>query len=249
MQVRLAFAVAAHLEPDILLIDEVLAVGDHAFQRKSLGRMGEVAREGRTVVFVSHNMATIRALCRRGILLDGGRVLYDGAVDDTVSHYLGELESVMATEIPERTDRRGWEVVRLTSANVTGPAGDGVLTTGARAVFTLSVDAALASTYCVFSIHDDLGQPVAEFRSSVDSPEDVDDPADKTRFVCTIDELPLLPGRYRVDVEVWAQGHLQDALDGALIFHVQPGLLAGRPVADGGQGGVVIRHRWTRPGG
>ena len=72
MSVRLAFAVAAHLEPDILLVDEVLAVGDAAFQRKSLGKMNEVARDGRTVIFVSHNLAIIQALCRRAVLLERG---------------------------------------------------------------------------------------------------------------------------------------------------------------------------------
>ena len=74
MYVRLAFAVAAHLEPEILLVDEVLAVGDVAFQRKCLGKMSEVAPSGRTVVFVSHNMALIQSLCRRGIYLEHGSV-------------------------------------------------------------------------------------------------------------------------------------------------------------------------------
>src|ERR1700759_5689174 len=82
MQVRLAFAVAAHLEPEILLVDEVLAVGDIAFQRKCLGRMGEVARAVRTVLFVSHNMAVIQALCQRGILLDRGKLRFDGSIED-----------------------------------------------------------------------------------------------------------------------------------------------------------------------
>jgi len=79
MSVRLAFAVAAHLEPEILLVDEVLAVGDASFQRKSLGKMNEVAKEGRTVVFVSHNLAIIQALCTRGILLERGEVVRAGA--------------------------------------------------------------------------------------------------------------------------------------------------------------------------
>ena len=80
MSVRLAFAVAAHLEPEILLVDEVLAVGDAAFQRKWLGKMGEVARQGRTVIFVSHNLAVIQALCARGVLLERGRVVTDAPV-------------------------------------------------------------------------------------------------------------------------------------------------------------------------
>ena len=84
MYVRLGFAVAAHLEPDILIVDEVLAVGDAEFQKRCLGRMGEVAREGRTVLFVSHNMQAVRRLCDRGILLQGGRVVEDGSAEQVI---------------------------------------------------------------------------------------------------------------------------------------------------------------------
>jgi lipopolysaccharide transport system ATP-binding protein len=87
MQVRLAFAVAAHLEPEILIIDEVLAVGDAEFQRKCLGKMQDVAKGGRTVVFVSHNMAAVEALCRRGIEVKNGCAVKDGDIADVLSHY------------------------------------------------------------------------------------------------------------------------------------------------------------------
>jgi lipopolysaccharide transport system ATP-binding protein len=89
MYVRLAFAVAAHLETEILLVDEVLAVGDAEFQRKCLDKMQTVVREGRTVLFVSHNMAAVKSLCQRAVLLDGGRVARDGPVDEVVDAYLG----------------------------------------------------------------------------------------------------------------------------------------------------------------
>lgn len=88
MRVRLAFSVAAHLEPEILLVDEVLAVGDIAFQKKSISRMEQVANEGRTVLFVSHNLVAVRALCKRGIFLERGRVSYIGDVEDAVKTYL-----------------------------------------------------------------------------------------------------------------------------------------------------------------
>ena len=88
MRVRLGFAVAAHLEPDILIVDEVLAVGDAEFQKKCLGRMRNVAGEGRTVLFVSHNMAAINRLCSRTILLSEGRIIVDGATSEVVKHYL-----------------------------------------------------------------------------------------------------------------------------------------------------------------
>ena len=88
MYVRLAFSVAAHLNPDILIVDEVLAVGDAAFQKKCLGKMDAVASTGRTVLFVSHNLATINRMCKSALLLDGGRVAHEGATVDVVNHYL-----------------------------------------------------------------------------------------------------------------------------------------------------------------
>ena len=96
MQVRLAFAVAAHLQPEILLIDEVLAVGDAEFQKKCLGKMEDVTKEGRTVVFVSHNMAAVRSLCPRALVLDHGQLVFGGPTEDAVQHYLGQSTTAEA---------------------------------------------------------------------------------------------------------------------------------------------------------
>jgi lipopolysaccharide transport system ATP-binding protein len=90
MLVRLGFAVAAHLEPEILIVDEVLAVGDAEFQKKCMGKMGDVAREGRTVLFVSHNMTAIRSLCARTVLLDQGRIVVDDTSERAIGHYLSQ---------------------------------------------------------------------------------------------------------------------------------------------------------------
>jgi len=92
MYVRLAFAVAAHLEPEILLVDEVLAVGDAEFQKKCLGKMGEVAKEGRTVLFVSHNMASIMQLCSKGLLVESGKIRAIGTADEVVRKYLAGID-------------------------------------------------------------------------------------------------------------------------------------------------------------
>jgi lipopolysaccharide transport system ATP-binding protein len=100
MYLRLAFAVAAHLEPEILIVDEVLAVGDLAFQKKCLGKMEEVANEGRTVLFVSHDMTAINTLCGRAILLEGGRIATSGPTRDVVAQYLDRARA------PERTTAR-----------------------------------------------------------------------------------------------------------------------------------------------
>jgi lipopolysaccharide transport system ATP-binding protein len=108
MAVRLAFAVAAHLEPEILLVDEVLAVGDDEFQKKCLGKMGDVAREGRTVLFVSHNMPAIRNLCKRAVLLDEGKIVADATSEEAVNCYLSqktiEKSFVTAGEIEARME-------------------------------------------------------------------------------------------------------------------------------------------------
>jgi lipopolysaccharide transport system ATP-binding protein len=94
MQVRLAFAVAAHLQPEILLVDEVLAVGDVEFQQKCLGKMQDVTRAGRTVIFVSHNLAAVRTLCPRALVLEGGQLVFDGDTPSAIERYLGHLDRV-----------------------------------------------------------------------------------------------------------------------------------------------------------
>ena len=107
MQLRLAFAVAAHLEPDILVVDEVLAVGDHAFQQKCLGKMENVAGQGRTVLYVSHRLDTVAALCSRCILLENGRISTDGDTRAVIDTYYASLTEAETPTLGERTDREG----------------------------------------------------------------------------------------------------------------------------------------------
>lgn len=130
MYVRLAFAVAAHLEPEILFVDEVLAVGDANFQKKCLGKMGDVSRQGRTIVFVSHNMTALRRLCTRAIWLDGGSVIKTSEAGDVIDHYLQKnatdiRESVWENEATAPGDNR----VRLRSVRVIPEGGPDDLVT------------------------------------------------------------------------------------------------------------------------
>jgi lipopolysaccharide transport system ATP-binding protein len=115
MYVRLAFAVAAHLEPEILLVDEVLAVGDAAFQKRCLGKMGDVAREGRTVLFVSHNMVALQSLCKRAIWLDGGKLIEEGPAAQVVGRYLSaSLSHSQASQVwNDPATAPGNEFIRL----------------------------------------------------------------------------------------------------------------------------------------
>jgi lipopolysaccharide transport system ATP-binding protein len=127
MYVRLAFAVAAHLEPEILLVDEVLAVGDAEFQKKCMGKMGSVAKEGRTVLFVSHNLQAVESLCQKGICLTQGQVSFEGRAFDAVAHYLKSQNFDQVHErgletLPRRTDEG--TALRLTRIGVRFPDGD-----------------------------------------------------------------------------------------------------------------------------
>lgn len=120
MTVRLAFAVASHLEPEILIVDEVLAVGDMAFQKKCLGKMERVASEGRTVLFVSHNMAVVRQLCSRGILLKDGRITEDGEIEKVVGSYLQEISTDRAEFIYEPDESKKASILRVSLFNEQG---------------------------------------------------------------------------------------------------------------------------------
>src|SRR5947208_2515452 len=129
MYVRLAFAVASHLEPEILIVDEVLAVGDAQFQQKCLGKMGQVSRSGRTVLFVSHNMTAVKALCTRAVLLEKGRLALDGDVDEVVNRYLSAGTDMAATGVipedaPRHSDAPGEALFR--SVRVTDLGGEPV---------------------------------------------------------------------------------------------------------------------------
>ncbi|HEX5942229.1 MAG TPA: polysaccharide ABC transporter ATP-binding protein, partial [Anaerolineales bacterium] len=196
MYVRLAFSVAAHLEPEILLVDEVLAVGDTAFQRKCLGKMDDVAQQGRTVLFVSHNMGLLQQLCERGIFLQHGTVHTDGTITEAVDAYLHTLEQAKSQDLSKRTDRKGVGQARLVNAEVSANdnGSPSILKTGQPARFVFSVNAFVPGIACNFFIYDSIGQPVTSFYSRVRGPEDSFDPEAGLKFVCNLDELLLLPG-------------------------------------------------------
>ena len=251
MYVRLAFSVAAHLEPEILLVDEVLAVGDLAFQRKCLGKMDDVSKQGRTVLFVSHNMSLMQTLCQRGIFLDGGRMVADGSIGQVVDAYLSTLEKMQSEDLVERIDRRGQGQTKLVGVEVSSISYNGsnttVLKTGQSARFTFQVSDPVPGMACTFSVYDHIGQPVSIFRSRDRSPDD-DYSIDKDlKFICDIDELLLLPGRYRVDVSIIGDNRIQDFVEAAAFFDVGDGQIDGRPIRPDKKFRVSIPHRWILP--
>jgi lipopolysaccharide transport system ATP-binding protein len=252
MSVRLAFAVAAHLETEILLVDEVLAVGDAAFQRKSFAKMGEVAMEGRTVLFVSHNLATIRSLCERGVLLERGEVVADGPVTEAIDRYLRALERKVGEDLSLREDRdaRGWDETRIKRVEVRDASGhSGVVVGGRPVMIVVHVTEVLPKMECRLTIVNSLGQPVATLDSDLFGPSDVRREDLGSRIECEIEALPLVPGRYGIDVRLAGRRRLQDGLRAAAFFDVEPGVIDGRPMpaAHTKKGDVVLRHVWRLP--
>ena len=252
MSVRLAFAVAAHLEPEILLVDEVLAVGDAAFQRKSLGKMGEVAEQGRTVIFVSHNLAVIQALCQRAVLLERGIAVADAPVTEAIAQYLRALERAASEDLVERLDRdsRSWDETRVRRIEIRDAAGvhRDIVVGGQPASVLVEVTRVLPMMECRLTIVNNLGQPIATLDSEISAPNDVRDPGLGPHIECDIASLPLLPGRYRIDIVLKARRQVQDGLQAAAYFDVEPGVLLGRPMpATGVDGDFMLQHQWRLP--
>jgi lipopolysaccharide transport system ATP-binding protein len=251
MFVRLAFAVAAHLNPEILIVDEVLAVGDADFQRRCLGKMEDVAGQGRTVLFVSHNMAVMQKLCSRGIMLQNGRVTADGNINEVVRGYLKMLEIASHEDIATRTDRRGDGRVRLSGLRISGRDDKAtlLLATGSPAKFDFEFSNLLPGMACIVMLYDEDGHIIMGFNNQVPCESDVAEPGGLPRFTLEIPELPLLPGRYRLDVRVRTEKDVHDYLEGATVFEVTHGTMRGRPVTKHcTYGSVFIPHRWITSG-
>ncbi|RWE00116.1 ABC transporter ATP-binding protein [Mesorhizobium sp.] len=242
MYLRLAFAVAAHVEPDILVVDEVLAVGDAAFQKKCIGKVGQIARTGRTVVFVSHQLSVVQKLCNRAILIGDGTIKADGPTAKVIETYLGMITNQAVEDLAIRAVRSGRGQVRLTAIEIEGDAG--ALTSGQRAWFRFRAAGDQSLVDCSFTIYDEFGVAVTSFDSAVHS----DGELVGDSFVCEFQSFLLRPGRYRINAALTSrEGVLEDHVEGAATFDVQSGVLGGRLVnAEPGYGSMTMPHHWTR---
>jgi lipopolysaccharide transport system ATP-binding protein len=226
MRVRLGFAVAAHLDPEILVIDEVLAVGDAEFQRKCLGRMNTVASEGRTVLFVSHQMEAIQSLCTRAIWLESGQMKLDGPASEVVSSYLASTAQATVSGIGSREDRSGKGNLRITDLTIGDDAGRPP-STGRPATIVFSITAkepvqVQEKIVARFSIRDNMDRIVALLTNESPGQElTFDGSTGEAR--CTIPKLALMSGEYTADVSLWSNGYLEDKVNRALGFTVMAG--------------------------
>lgn len=219
MYVRLAFSVAAHLETEILAIDEVLAVGDAEFRNKSLAKMRDVAKDGRTVLYVSHQMATVTALCTSAIYLAGGKLVHSGTVDDVLALYRDSFETVAETTAVAAR-RPGTGELRATDVRV----ADTVFTSADDKVIEIDVPANPDSIGLYFlscHINDANGVIITKCDSRL--VEAWFDPDHEQQIQLTISGIWFAPGRYTVDVFVCRMGIL-DAWEGAASFEILPEL-------------------------
>ena len=226
MYLRLAFAVAAHLEPEILIVDEVLAVGDATFQKKSLGKMGDVARAGRTVLFVSHNMGAIRSLCRRAIWLEKGQIAADGPTLEIVDHYLQTTLDLANQQIDLSAARRSWGLgsrFRLLGIEFNGGAAikhgdplDVAITYAASSAVegvSLGFGFATLDGVRIMSVDSDLEQPTRAVPQGTHG-----------RVTAHFDRLLLQPGHYALDVGVRSgDSNALDYIPGCAQIEVLPG--------------------------
>ena len=202
MYVRLAFAVAAHLEPEILIVDEVLAVGDAQFQNKCMGKMGDVTQTGRTVLFVSHNLSAVRKLCKNGVYLRGGKLAFEGPVETACERYLADTRDIVE-RIPlgDRTDRKGTRRAKFTAFHVEDASGavPRHLRPGEDYTFVMEYENVgrkdLTNIVASIAITDDYNQIVFLVRSTF-SNQNLSLNNNAGRIECRIKDFNLAQGTY-----------------------------------------------------
>ena len=227
MYTRLAFAVAAHLEPEILMVDEVLAVGDAAFQKKCLGKMGEVAQEGRTVFFVSHNMAAIENLCQHGMLLKQGRIDFIGSQAQAIARYLANDEQ-MSNDLQQRTDRVGSGTLRVVNIQFRDMLGAEIdtLTSGQDVDVCLYYETleSFRGLGIIVSIvfKNALGTPLFLQHNRMTGDLWSDIPR-RGVFICRLKRVPLPSTAYHVEYSVLQHGDYLDRMENAIDIAVVDG--------------------------
>jgi len=255
MYVRLAFSIAAHLDPEILVVDEVLAVGDVAFQKKCLGKMAEACSRQRTVLFVSHNLAAVEALCNRGVVLQQGRVVFEGATKDAIQYYLtnvsgeGSLSGNYIADLsnaPGRSPKYRPHLKRLELYTEEGRPLTGELPVGAplKAVITFQLDEPCTSFDASIAFDTTSGQRICTAHSAYEPGRLHEQRVGEQVFTCEIPSLPLLPGEYRIGVGLDVGSQEVDWVDDAVRVSVIKSDFYGTGVVPT-RGTFLLQNRWT----
>lgn len=256
MKVRLAFSVAAHLEPEILLVDEVLAVGDARFQRKCLGKMGDVAEEGRTVVLISHDMGAISSLCSRAVLLQEGEVSGVGSATAMIEQYLSDQVAFAEEESPGvRVDhgvlaaknQEDFSFERIEVSNPQSPQLGPRTNDPLVFRFEYASRLDLESPGFMVRIKDTYGHELIRVSTMPISGYPIDQLHPRGRVELWVESIPFVSGDYFADVYlIHEQLGGVVVLDNVLTFHVQPKqVYDGKVVMDRSRGLIVAKHRWS----
>jgi len=247
MTTRLAFAVAAHLDPEILVIDEVLAVGDAAFQKKCLGRMGEIARQGRTVLFVSHNMAAVTSLCSRGLYLERGQVKAEGPIHEIAATYLNDALPQGGKSTFRRGEPRGSGKLRFTDLEIRSGEVTGAAVCGAGLQFRVSYAAEqdqIAARFFLY-IYDNQQIRLLALDSITDSTMPQFVPRTGTIGLEIPADFSLPPGRYSVELAAHIYEEAADHIPGAMEFEVRDGDFFGNGRKPHDPAAFLIKPKWT----
>ncbi|HEX9366343.1 MAG TPA: ABC transporter ATP-binding protein [Vicinamibacterales bacterium] len=251
MTVRLAFSVAAHLDPEILIIDEVLAVGDAPFQQKCLGRMEDAARQGRTILFVSHNMAAVRGLCRRVLLLEAGRIAMDGDADACINRYLarGTAPGTNQVDVSAVHRRHGYGGLQFQRVTL-GAADNRAIVALGRPIdlqMEVRVETAVNDLELSVVVETAEGVRVCECPSSLTLGRIARLEPGAYRLECRIDQNILNPGRYVLTVIAGCGRRVLDEVPDALAFEIA-WTRDGAPDSREDLSGLVrVRSTWTAP--
>jgi len=254
MYVRLAFAVAAHLEPEILIVDEVLAVGDIEFQKKCMGKMQAVGKDGRTVIFVSHNMSAVETLCSRAILLERGRLSMDDSVRNVVKHYIDQSQSgPRACQLAQRTDRKGTGRARAVGFRILDESGNEKTSMESGGNYMLAVDyenysgGELQNAAVSIDFFDERNMRILLLRSNFTG-QNVNLRAGRGSFRCGVRNLCLANGLYTISIyiSVRAETEILDWIEDAASVTVSAGDFFGTQI----QGipelcKVLVKADWT----
>jgi lipopolysaccharide transport system ATP-binding protein len=250
MYVRLAFAVAAHLEHEILIVDEVLAVGDSEFQKKCLGKMNEVTTKGRTVLFVSHNMAAVQQLCQRGILLHQGRVMFCGTIADTIRAYTGQVKTLTLTEVGQRKDRTGSQWLKFTRVVIYDSEGDEISQVmsgqdiSIRLYYESDKEMQNAMVFVSFNLRNNQGILLTNM-NSVDSGFGRLDIHRNGYFECQWPKVNLRCGEYDCNLFCSVNGEIVDWMQSAFVINVEDGNFFQSGTLVGAQGEILVDHSWS----
>jgi lipopolysaccharide transport system ATP-binding protein len=249
MYVRLAFGVAAHLQPEILIIDEVLAVGDADFQKKCIGKMRDVSQSGRTVLFVSHQLGMVRNLCSRCIHLSNGKIAYDGKTEASISHYIDERGNRSIVQLQDRQDRTGIGNLRFSKVTT---IGNGISTkeilSGKELSFKVEIEKIKdieGPFWVAIAIYDEWGAQLSDLSNLYTDQSLLLSKNKKFNITCNVQSLPLKHGKYVFNCHLSSAHGVEDFVRDAGVIEIDDGdfFKTGKSLIEN-QGNVLMHQNW-----